>query len=75
MSFGIEALLSLVVHLFFLVVTWFALQSLRVDLFVKDPSSGRAKVLLILLTVAIGSLVGDFFMTYFSDSVQLHYLF
>ncbi|HET7627029.1 MAG TPA: DUF1146 family protein [Bacillales bacterium] len=72
---GVQAVLYLVVHLVFLAVTWWALQSFRLDVFLKDPNSPRAKVLLILLTVAIGTLAGNFFYNYFIQSLRIPYLF
>lgn len=75
MQFGMQALLSVIVHIIFLVVTWWALQSFRMDVFFKDPTDPRAKVLMILVTIAIGSIVGNFFMNYLNWSLQLKYLF
>lgn len=75
MQFGIQALLAIIVHIIFLIITWWALQIFRFDVFFKDPSDPRAKVLMILITVVIGSIVGDFFMNYLNWSLQLKYLF
>ncbi|HET7615862.1 MAG TPA: DUF1146 family protein [Bacillales bacterium] len=72
---GVQAILYLVIHLVFLAVTWWALQSFRFDVFMKNPDSPRAKVLLILLTIAIGSLAGNFFYNYLFQSLRLPYLF
>jgi uncharacterized integral membrane protein (TIGR02327 family) len=74
-NFGVQALLFLTVHIFFLVVTWWALQSFRVDVFFKDPKSAPAKVFMLLLTVAISSSVGNFFLDYFNKSLNLQLLF
>ncbi|HET7657038.1 MAG TPA: DUF1146 family protein [Bacillales bacterium] len=72
---GTQALLFLVVNLFFIVVTWWALQSFRFDLFFKDPNSARAKTMMLLITITIGSVVGNFFFHYLYQSLRLTYLF
>lgn len=74
-QFGVQALLYLIVNLFFVVVTWWALQSFRFDVFLKDPDSPRAKVLMLLVTIVIGSVVGSFFFNYLYQSLRLPYLF
>ncbi|HEX7065717.1 MAG TPA: DUF1146 family protein [Bacillales bacterium] len=74
-QFGMQALMYLVIQLFFLGVTWWALQSFRFDVLLRNPSGPRAKILMILVTIAIGSLVGNFFFEYLSQSLRLQYLF
>ncbi|UOE93925.1 MULTISPECIES: DUF1146 family protein [Bacillaceae] len=74
-SFGQQALLHIVVNLFFLATTWWALQSFKFDLFVKDPNGAKAKTLMILLSIAISHLVSSFFLEYLSWSTMLRHLF
>ncbi|HET7578286.1 MAG TPA: DUF1146 family protein [Bacillales bacterium] len=75
MQLGTQALLYLIINLFFLAITWWALQSFRFDVFFKNPNSPQARVLMILMTIAIGSLVGNFFFHYLYQSLRLTYLF
>ena len=49
-------------------------QSFKFDLFVKDPKGPQAKALLILLTLAIGSLVGNFLINYLEWASWIKYL-
>ena len=70
-----QAIISIIVHLFFIAITWWSLQGLKVDYFLKSGKTGHAKVLLILLTIAIGSSVGNFFLDYLFWSKQLQFLF
>lgn len=72
---GVQAMVAVIVHILCLVVTWWALMAFRIDVFFKDPSDVRAKILLVLITIAIGSLVGNFFMDYINWSLQLKYMF
>ncbi|GAE31311.1 DUF1146 family protein [Alkalihalobacillus hemicellulosilyticus] len=73
-GFGQQAMLSIIVNVFFIAVTWWALQSFRFDLFVKDPEGPRAKVLMIIVTIAIAQLVSQFFLDYMYSSQMLRYI-
>ncbi|MBP3952794.1 DUF1146 family protein [Bacillus suaedae] len=73
-GFGQQAMLAIVVNVFFLAVTWWALQSFRFDLFVKEPNGTRAKVLTIIVTIAIAQLVSSFFLDYLNSSQMLRYI-
>ncbi|MCM3163805.1 MULTISPECIES: DUF1146 family protein [Bacillaceae] len=74
-DYGQLALISMVVHLAFIAVTWWALQALNIEKWIKAGKVIQAKVLLILLTIAIGSLVSNFFLDYLLWSQQLPSLF
>lgn len=74
-SFGMQALLSIVSHLFFIGVTWWALQALHFDKLLRAGRVLQARVLYILLTIAIGSTVSGFFLDYVGYSQQLPSLF
>jgi uncharacterized integral membrane protein (TIGR02327 family) len=69
------ALISMVVNLAFMIVTWWALQALNIDKLIKPGKVIQARLLLILLTIAIGSMVSSFFLDYFLWSQQLPMLF
>lgn len=71
MEFGVQAALNLFIHLIILVITWWAVQSIKWDLWIKSPSSMRAKILMILVTIAISYPVSSFLINYFNWSVQL----
>ena len=74
-GFGQQAIVHIVASVFFLAVTWWALQSFRFDLFVKEPNSPKAKVLMIIVTIAIAQLLSSFFLDYLHSSQMLRYLF
>jgi uncharacterized integral membrane protein (TIGR02327 family) len=74
-SFGQQALVHIMIHLIFLVVTWWALQAFKFDLFVKNINSAQSKTLMILLTIAISYLVSSFFLDYLNMSTMLKFLF
>lgn len=69
------ALISMIVNLSFMAVTWWALQALNIEKWIKTGKVIQAKTLLILLTIAIGSMVSNFFLDYLLWSQQLPMLF
>lgn len=68
---GVQALISLFVHLLALVLTWWALQSLKFDLLFRHPKTLQARILYILLSVAISYPVAQFFLDYVNWSLLL----
>ena len=74
-SISIQGIVNIVIVLVIIVITWWALQAFKFDLFVKNPNGPQAKALLILLTIAIGSLVGNFFIHYLEWASWMKYIF
>jgi uncharacterized integral membrane protein (TIGR02327 family) len=70
-----QAVVGMIVHLVFFVITWWALQSVNIDPLIRKGMVVQARLLMILLTMAIGSTVSNFFLDYLSYSQQLPYLF
>lgn len=74
-AFGVDAIVSMVVHLIMLIVTFWALQNVRWEVFLQQPKGTKAKVLIVILTVVISSIVANFLLDYFVWSKRLQYLF
>lgn len=74
-NFGQQSAVSIIVHLLFFAITWWTLMGLRIDLLIKPGKTGHAKVLMILLTIAIGSAVSNFFLNYLVWAQQLQFMF
>ncbi len=70
-AFGVQAGLDLVISILVLIITWWAIQLIKWDVFLKSPSSARAKILVVLITVAITYCVSSFIISYVSWSIQL----
>ncbi|RYM05566.1 DUF1146 domain-containing protein [Sporolactobacillus sp. THM7-7] len=71
MNDGFYALLSLFIHLIALILTWWALQSLKIDVFMRRPKSLQSRILLILIALAISYPVARFFLDYMDWSLRL----
>jgi uncharacterized integral membrane protein (TIGR02327 family) len=57
-------LLNIMSALFFIIVAWWSLQALKFERFVRNPNSPQAKLLLILLSIVLGTIVAQFFRDY-----------
>lgn len=75
MGAGQQALISMIVHLTFISISWWALQAFNIEKLIKGNHVLQARVLYILLSIVIGSTVSNFFLDYFFWSQQLPYLF
>lgn len=64
-SLGMTGLVSIVVVLLCMGLSWWALQQFRFDLFLKQPKSAPAKMLQVLLSVALGYQIARFVLDYF----------
>ncbi|MGP4059152.1 DUF1146 family protein [Halobacillus litoralis] len=73
--FAEEALLSMTSHLIFIVITWRVLQSVNFDAFFKKDRVFEARALIIMITIALGTAVSNFFLEFISWSNSLVYLF
>lgn len=74
-DFGQNALLSILSHLIFIAISWWALQSVRLDKLIRPNRVFQARLFYILLAIVIGSSVSNFFLDYLQWSQQLPLIF
>lgn len=74
-SIGYTSLFNMTVVILSIALSWWALQSLRMDILIKQPGSGKAKLLHLILAIFIGHGVGRFMIEYANWSSLLKYLF
>lgn len=72
---GQQALIGILSHIFFIAVTFYALQSLMLEKLFKKNRTFQIQLMYILLSIVIGSSVSNFFLSFSSWSRQLSYLF
>lgn len=70
-DFGQIALISIISHLAFIALAWWALQAVRLEKLLKAGHVFQARLLYILLAIVIGSNVSNFFLDYLQWSKQL----
>lgn len=61
-SVGVNALVTLISHLCFIYLAYWALQALRLDQFFKKFQEARVRFLLLLAAIVIGYQVSQFFL-------------
>lgn len=72
---GIQAMLTLISHIFFILLTFWALQAVRVENVIRKYHVTQARVLYLLVSIAIGYLISSFFMEFILSSKNLIFLF
>jgi uncharacterized integral membrane protein (TIGR02327 family) len=70
-GFGQQALLSIISHLAFIAVAWYALQALHFEKFLRANRVFQARLLYLLLAIVLGSIVSNFFLDYLSWTKEL----
>jgi uncharacterized integral membrane protein (TIGR02327 family) len=70
-DFGQIALVSIISHLVFIAISWWALQAIRLEKLLRPNHVFQARLLYILLAIFIGSSVSNFFLDYLQWSQQL----
>ncbi|SFB04050.1 MULTISPECIES: DUF1146 family protein [unclassified Bacillus (in: firmicutes)] len=70
-GFGTQALVSIVVHIAFIALSWWAIQAFNFEKLLRKNHVVQARVLYILLAIVLGSTVSNFFLNYLLWSQQL----
>ena len=73
-TFGINAVLTIMSHLVFILITWRSLIALKFDNFLKANRVRESQVLLFFIAVAIGYLVSSCFLSLVEAVKNLTYL-
>lgn len=66
---GIMSLIRVLCHLFFIYISFTAIQSLRLDRFFNSDQQRGIQILIVLLAISVGYLTGEFFLS-FIDNVR-----
>lgn len=74
-NYSLYSIFGIVTNLVFIGLAWWALQALDFEKFLRKNRVGQARMLYILLAIAIGTVVSDFFLNYFDWSQQLPFIF
>ena len=71
---GQQSLTAILAYLLFIGVTFYSLQCLRLEQIFKKGMTFQIQLTYILLSVAIGSAVAEFFIDFLALSQNLQYL-
>jgi len=72
---GMSSMVSMTVSLICIAFAWWALQSVKFDLWIRNPKSPQGRLLHLFLAVVLGRLVAGFLLDYISWSQLLRYMF
>ncbi|WP_438348818.1 DUF1146 family protein [Paenibacillus sp. FA6] len=72
---GVSGLVSIVVSLICIWISWWALQNLKLDLFIRNPQGTQGKLLQVLLAIVLGHFVAGFILDYLNWSQMIKYMF
>ncbi|MEK3973893.1 DUF1146 family protein [Psychrobacillus sp. FSL K6-1267] len=70
-----QAVIAILANIFFIGISFYTLQALMVDKFIKKNHVFQAQLFFILVSIMLGSTVANFFLNLTSWSNQLQYLF
>lgn len=70
-----HGLISILVSLACIALSWWALQNLKLDLFIRQPKGPQGKLLQLLLAIILGHFVAGFIMDYWGYTQMLRYSF
>ncbi|USS87704.1 DUF1146 family protein [Fructilactobacillus hinvesii] len=73
-GFGLQALISVISQLFFVILAFWAIQGIHFERFLPIKEQ-QGKVLLVLMALAIGSLSSNFFLSFIDNLKNLQFLF
>jgi uncharacterized integral membrane protein (TIGR02327 family) len=74
-AIGPYALTSIISHLAFIALAWWALQAIQFEKLLRANHVLQARVLYILVSIALGTTVSNFFLDYLQWSLQLPMIF
>lgn len=74
-AIGRSGLVSLIVSLLCVVLSWWALQNLKLDLVIRYPKSPQGRLLQLLLAIVLGHFVAGFLLDYLGWSAQIRHMF
>ena len=63
-NLGYFSIFSIITHLVFIGLAWWALQALNIEKVIRKNRVAQARMLYILLAIAIGSIIANFFLDY-----------
>ena len=72
---GVHALISIIIYLITIGLSFQIMKSVRIEKIIRTNKVFEAQVLLIFAAIALGFLVGNFFITLIDTSLQLSNFF
>jgi len=74
-SIGVNSVIGIISHIFFIAITWRLMLAVNFDVLIRKNRIGEARLLLIFLTIAIGTLVSNFVLDIIRWTLDIPLLF
>jgi len=74
-SIGHMAIISMISHITFIYITWMAIQGINFEPMVRKNRVVEARIIIVFITIAIGTTVSRFVLEIIQWSQDLIYLF
>jgi uncharacterized integral membrane protein (TIGR02327 family) len=74
-TIGTNGLVAMIVSLLCVVLSWWALQNLKLDLVIRYPKSPQGRLLHLLLAIVLGRFVAGFLLDYLGWSGMIRNMF
>ncbi|WP_090239623.1 DUF1146 family protein [Lentibacillus halodurans] len=74
-SIGVTAIISMISHLIFIYITWRVMTTINLDPLIRKGRETEARVLIMFITIVIGTGVSRFFLEFIQWSQDLMFLF
>ncbi|ASA24527.1 DUF1146 family protein [Paenibacillus donghaensis] len=72
---GISGMVSMIISLLSVAISWWALQNLKLDLVIRYPKSPQGRLLHLLLAIVLGHFVAGFLLDYLNWSGMINSMF
>lgn len=72
---GVHAIISIIIYLIAIGLSFQIMKAVQIEKIIRKGHTFEAQALLLFLAIALGSLVGQFIITFIDTSLQLSNLF
>lgn len=72
---AMDGIINILLSLIFIAFSFWAIQCIRLEVFLKHPQGAQAKTLQVILSIVLGHSVATFFSDYFGWTVLLKQFF
>ncbi|MBM7687844.1 hypothetical protein BCR24_02120 [Enterococcus ureilyticus] len=73
--FGLDAVIRIICHMMFIYVSFWAMQSIRIEQFFRAHQTSQVRLLIVLFSIVIGYTVSSFFLEFLALCRNLFIVF
>lgn len=73
--YGVDAVVRIICHMMFIYVSFWAMQSIRIDQFFKVHQTSQVRLLIVFFSIVIGYTISSFFLEFLALCRNLFVVF